>query len=106
MTKYPVRVPLNRYSGRDPRKLKQADNFNRIAARIQKYINDEVEKWADNSIGSTLSCNVAASIHEDNDLVHVIIAGIEGGANGVTIYKGDYERAMNPQPRLPERRTG
>ena len=94
MTKYPVQVSFDRYSGRDPRKLKRAQNFNRIAALVRDYINSEIEKWPEDTYGTFFGHQVATTIREDNNLVHLVIAGIDGGSNGVTVWKGDYERAM------------
>ena len=98
MRQYPVRVGYDRYSGQDRRKREKALEFNRVAEKVEQYINDLVAKWDDVSMGSIMSHQVAAAIREDNDLVHRIIFSIDAGHNGVTIYKGDYERAMTPKP--------
>jgi hypothetical protein len=100
MKQYPVHVYGASYRGADPKTRQKAQNESRVAARIQEYINEEIAKWPDDSVGSILSIQVATAIGEDNALVHRIIYSIEGGANGVTIYKGDYDRAMKRTPPL------
>lgn len=91
MTKYPVGVHFDRYGGRDPRKLKRADNFNRIAGLVQEYINGEVAKWPMDSQGTFFSDVIAEAIHEDIKLIQLVIGGIGGSLNVATIYKGDRE---------------
>jgi hypothetical protein len=102
LRQYPVYVAGSAYRGSDAKKRQKAENYSRVAVRVQEYLNRLVEKWADDSMGSILSYQVAAAIGEDSDLVHRIISGIDGGANGVTIYKGDYERALSRKPRSPD----
>lgn len=102
MKQYPVYVSGSSYRGAAPKKRQKAQHESRVAARIQEYLNNEVAKWNDDSVGSILSYQVAAAIGEDSALVHRIMFGIDGGSNGVTIYKGDYERALNPKTRASE----
>ena len=94
LKQYPIRVPGEGYSGADPRKRRKAQEYNRVARLVEQYLNTEVEKWPDDTASSVLSYQVASAIGEDNDLVHRIIFRIDGGSGGVTIWKGDYERAL------------
>ena len=102
MTPYPVRVPRDYYRGRDARRTRKADEFNRVAARVEAYINDQVAKWDDDEFGALMSGFIAIELREDPKLVHDVIYGIDCGSNGVTVCKGDYGRAWAKRDRPPE----
>ncbi|PIB89923.1 hypothetical protein [Caulobacter sp. FWC2] len=93
MTTYPIRIPRQTYSGRDPRKLDKARNYDRAVARIEAHLNAELAKLPDDTIRVFLSAEVARELHEDRDLVYEIIFSIDCGHNGVTLCKGDFGRA-------------
>ena len=95
MRQYPVSVPRDYYSGSNPSRRRKAQDYNRVADRIEKHLNGEVAKWADDMAGSIMSHDVASAIGEDRDLVQRIVFRIDGGHNGVTIWKGDYEKAVH-----------
>jgi len=101
MKSYPVYVPGESYRGRDPRKSAKRDNYNRVAAKVQRYLNDDLATLPDDTIKVYFSYSVAADIHEDPDLVQQVIFGIDAGSGGVTICKGDYERAVKKRSEPP-----
>ena len=85
MKQYPIRVAYDYYHGTDRRKREKAQSCNRVAERVEKHLNNEVAKWADDSVGSIMSGVVASALREDSELVHRIIFSIDCGSNGVTI---------------------
>jgi hypothetical protein len=95
---YPITVPRAQYRGADPRKRAKNTNLNRIADKVEKYLNADLAERPDDSVTVYMSYSVAHSISEDTEIVRNIIMGIDGGSNGVTIVKGDYERAMIANP--------
>ncbi|MBO9502584.1 hypothetical protein [Brevundimonas sp. A19_0] len=98
MRSYPIRVPRVSYRGADPRKKWKRDNANRVAGKIETYINDEMKQLPADSVHVFCSYEIASSIMEDSDMVQDLVFGIDAGSNGVTVYKGDYEKALaNPQ---------
>jgi hypothetical protein len=94
MVKYPIRVAHDYYRGRDLRRVRKATEFNRVAARVETHINSAVADWPDDTFDSLSSGMIALDLGEDDKLVHEIVFSIDCGHNGVTILKGDYERAM------------
>jgi hypothetical protein len=78
----------------DAQKRRKSDEYNRVSARVAQHLNDLVGKWDNDTVNSIISYEVTAAIGEDSKLVHEIIHRIDGGSNGVTIFKGDYERAV------------
>ena len=97
MKKHPIRVPRDYYRGRDARRLRKQEEFNRVALLVKTYINAMVDRWPEDTVAAIMSYEDASAIGADSDLVHRVILGIDGGSNGITIYKGDYDRALaNP----------
>ncbi len=101
----PIYAPRQNYRGRDARKAAKCDHFNRVAAKVERYLNQEIAKLPDDTIQSFLSYWIAREIGEDSALVHRIVSGIDGGSNGVTVWKGDYDRAIGNVSR-PAEATG
>ena len=95
MRQYPVSVPRDHYGGSNASKRRKVQDYNRVAAMIEAHLNNEVAKWEGDRAGSILNHQVAAAIGEDSELVRRIMFRIDGGHNGVTIWKGDYERAVH-----------
>lgn len=93
MKTYPISVPRKYYRGRLASRRGRVDEYNRVAARVEKHINDEVAKWPDDEFGALCSAKIAIILREEDRLVHEIIFSVDCGSNGVTILKGDYERA-------------
>lgn len=91
---YPVSMTRRYYRGNDPRKQAKAREFNRVAARIDEYLNADMASQPDHSVTSYRSYAVASAIGEDSDLVHEIVFATDGGANGITILKGNFDSAM------------
>ncbi len=95
MKQYPIRAPRDGYRGADPRKRRKSQEFNRVAALVEAHVNALISEWPDDTCRSILSYEVAHALGEDSGLVHRIISAIDGGSNGVTVWKGDYERALD-----------
>jgi hypothetical protein len=97
----PIHAPRDYYRGHDPRKRAKTDRFNQVAARVEAFLNGEIAKLPDDTIHVFLSYEIASVLREDSDLVHRIVFGIDGGSNGVTIWKGDYDRAWQKRTNPP-----
>ncbi len=94
MKAYPVTVHREHYRGSDPKKRAKNTNYNRIVEKVEAYLNDDLSSRPDDSVTVYISYSVARAIGEDGETVRNIIMGTDGGSNGITIIKGDYERAM------------
>lgn len=95
MKTYPISTDRDHYRGSNPSKQRKAAEYNRIAARVEKYLNDDLSKKPEDAVYQYLSFHVARELGEDADIVQRVIFGIDCGHNGVTIVKGDFERAMS-----------
>ncbi|MEM1150001.1 MAG: hypothetical protein AAGI03_05525 [Pseudomonadota bacterium] len=61
---------------------------------MEDYINADLANKEDDTINQYMSSLVAIDLGEDSKLIHEIIFSVDCGHNGITIVKGDYERAM------------
>jgi uncharacterized protein YfaP (DUF2135 family) len=95
MLSYPVSVPGVRYRGADPKKRAKNTNINRIASKIEAFLNADLAKRPSDSITVYISYTVAREIGEDGEIVRNLIFGMDCGSNGVTILKGDGEHGVN-----------
>jgi hypothetical protein len=93
MMSYPVKVPRMQYRGADSRRGQRAREHNRVASRIEDYLNADLSALPDGSVKVYLSYRIADQIGEDPELVQEIVFGIAAGHHGVTIAKGDPDRA-------------
>ena len=91
---YPITARRARYRGADPKKRAKAARYNQVAARVEAYLNDDLAKLPDDTIRVYMSYQVAAAIGEDSRIVRDIILATDGGSGGITVLKGDFERAM------------
>lgn len=105
MKGYPVSVRREGYRGSDARKRAKVNNINRIAARIEGYLNDDLAKQPNDTVHVYVSYMVARDISEDEETVRRIIFATDGGGNGITIVKGDFQRAMEAQRRPPAQQS-
>jgi hypothetical protein len=99
---YPVRVPRDAYGGRKPRLLRKRSEFNRVAQRVEEYLNTDPERQPDDTVISFLSYAIADVLQEDVELVRDVVYGIDAGAGGVTICKGNLDKALRRQSQDPE----
>ena len=95
MKSYPISVHRETYRGSDPRKRAKVSEYNRVASRIEDHLNRDLERQPQDSVQVYTSYVIASEIGEDSALVHDIIFATDCGSNGITIYKGDYDRAMD-----------
>jgi hypothetical protein len=94
MKSYPVSVRREEYRGSDPRKRAKVTEHNRIAQRVEDHLNDDLARQPQDTVHVYESYDVASAIGEDSAVVHDVIHATDGGANGITIVKGDFTRAM------------
>ncbi|MEX6633419.1 dimerization/docking domain-containing protein [Hyphococcus lacteus] len=93
MRTYPISVSWHPYHGNNEAKKRKAREYNRVAARVEQFLNNDLRSKPDNTIHQYLSDIVAIDLGEDRDIVRSVVSSIDGGSNGVTIVKGDYEKA-------------
>lgn len=95
MKAYPISTTRDYYRGKDPRKREKASEFNRVAARVETYINDDLKDKPTDEVYQYLSHSIARELREDSELVHRVVFSIDCGHNGATIFKGDYDKAIS-----------
>lgn len=103
MKSYPVHVNRASYRGADRKKQAKNADYNRIAAKVEAYLNKDLAERADDLIQVYMSYSVAAAIEEDDRIVHDVIYATDGGSTGITVLKGDYNRAID---KLTARQAG
>lgn len=94
MKSYPISIARQSYRGSDARKRTKVSDANRIAGRIEDYLNQDLATKPDDTIQVYISHSIAREIGEDEEAVRRIIFATDCGSNGITIVKGDFERAM------------
>jgi hypothetical protein len=98
MKSYPISTDRDYYRGSNASKQRNATEYNRVAARVEKYINDDLKDKPTDTAYTYFSQYIAHELGEDSSLVQRIVFSIDCGHNGVTIFKGDYEKALtNPR---------
>ena len=95
MKRYPISAARDYYRGVNARKREKSEEYNRIAAKVESYINKDLQDKPVDDVYEYLSHSVARAISEDYMTVQRIVFSIDCGHNGVTIYKGDYNKAMS-----------
>ena len=94
MKTYPISVSWDPYRGRDERKLRKRAEYNRVANRVETYLNAKLAAEPE-GIYQYLSHSIARDLREDYDLVQRVVFSIDCGHNGVTIVKGDYHEQIS-----------
>lgn len=90
---HPINVPRNGYRGTNAKRLEAGWRENGIATLIENWLRTQMDAVPeDHCVRVFLSDEIALAIGADRDLVAEIVYRIDGGS-GVTIYKGDYDRA-------------
>jgi hypothetical protein len=87
MKPYPVHIPRDGYYGCDHRRRRKAEAFNRVAAKVERYINDRAAEFAPGEHAAFYSGTIAIELREDSKLVHDVVFAIDCGSNGVTVFK-------------------
>jgi hypothetical protein len=98
MRTYPISVPRSSYRGSNARKLANAADYSRVAARVEDYINSKLRSAPDDTVHVFHSYEIALDLAEGSSIVHDVVHSIDCGSHGVTIVKGDLDRALgHPQ---------
>jgi hypothetical protein len=87
MPTYPIRVPRKNHHGRDSQKILKSQEFNALAERLERYVNDEFMKNG----GSTqvfIYASIASELGLAVGCVHDVLSGVDAGHNGITVTKG------------------
>ena len=94
MKRYPISVGRDVYRGNnEARKRKQRD-YNDAAKSVENYINGRFADEPDDVVYGIRTDQVSKAVGLDDELAHRLVFSIDGGHNGATFYKGDYDRAM------------
>jgi hypothetical protein len=95
MVKHPVHFRRNTYRGSDARKSRKAAEENRIAAELDRHVNEMLLKQTD-AVRSYLWHEIASQTGHSVDLIATLGYQIDGGSNGFTAIRHDlsYEHAM------------
>lgn len=99
---FPVRVPRDRYRGSEPRRSRKRDEYNRVAQRVEDYLNADLAKEPEHTVKSYVSYAIAFDLKENQEFVREVVSGIDAGSNGVTICKGDFDEAMRRKSQPPK----
>lgn len=95
MISHPVSPRSTSYRGKDKRKREKMRLEYTVFKEICAHINGIVEADPrDDAIIVFYSGVVALRINRDAELVRRLIFKLDGGHSGVTVFKGDYDKAM------------
>ena len=86
MKSYPIDIGFHPYGGRDPPKVAKQQEYNRLARRIETWLNDQLAVRPDGVYGF-LNHEIARALGEDRDAVADVVFSIDCGHNGVTLIK-------------------
>lgn len=85
MPPYPVSIPIKSYRGSNPRKREALVEEVRLARRLEKYLNDQMEASSESRI-TLMYGNIAVELEIPPDTISELLAGI-GGHTGISIWK-------------------
>ncbi|MFH1342846.1 MAG: hypothetical protein ABIL01_16835 [Pseudomonadota bacterium] len=88
MTPYPINVPRDLYSGRDPARKRKAQRFNDLADRLEKYINAEMKRAPAGSRMFSYGM-IALDLKLSEAEVENVLYGVDAGGNALTVWKRD-----------------
>lgn len=84
MALYPIQVPRDPYRGRNPARLRKAERFDKLAERLERYINERVAQSKDESqIFSYGMIAIDLGIPEKD--IENVLYGVDCGGNGLTV---------------------
>lgn len=95
MVEFPIHVSRDSYRGSNLRRREKANETNRLAARLEQYINERL-KAQEASIQVYGFHEIADATNVPLEIVQELCFSIDGGSNGFTAIKPGmtYQRAM------------
>ena len=82
MVSYPIYVKRSGYSGRDPKKLQKAIEYNRVATMLEEHINAQIKSG---KTGVFLYSTIAREVGLSIECVREILFSVDCGHNGFTV---------------------
>jgi hypothetical protein len=86
MVNYPVHVPRKNYRGSNTVIQIKTNERNRIAAELERYINQRIKEQKEET-KVYLYYEIASATGNSLELVREILFGVDGGHNGFTAKK-------------------
>ena len=83
---YPIRVPRHPYGGNDPAKRRKKDEYNRDAAKLEAYLNEQISSDPQ-PIQQYDYGSIASEVDMPMERVADILFGVDAGHNGLTVAK-------------------
>ena len=85
---YPIRVPRDRYTGRQEARRRKAAEFNRDAVTLERYLNERIEADPD-PIQRFIYGFIAPDVGMTTDRVRDILFAVDCGHNGLIVAKSE-----------------
>jgi hypothetical protein len=86
MPSYPIKVPRGSYRGRDPARLRRAERFDKLAERLERYINERAAACTE-EIQIFAYRKIALELGIPEAEVEKVLYGVDCGGNGLTVVK-------------------
>ena len=86
MPTYPIRVPRDMYRGSDARKTRKRQEFNALAERLERHVNDEFVRLGEPT-QVFIYAAIASELGLDVERVRDVLSGVDAGYNGITVNK-------------------
>ncbi|MDD2462496.1 MAG: hypothetical protein PHI97_00700 [Desulfobulbus sp.] len=86
MNDYSIRLKLKTYTGKNPRKICENDDFNKISRELERYINDMILSQNE-EVKIYKYYQIAEDTGYSLDVIREHCQSIDGGGNGFTIKK-------------------
>lgn len=93
MHSWPIHIPVRTTRSKDIRKQQTVQNLNRTAAILERFINEKFESEPSDSVLQFFHQTLARELGVDAETVRRCLESVSGGSNGITILKGDLDRA-------------
>jgi hypothetical protein len=83
---YPLSVPRDHYSGKDPRRHEKARRHNEVAKECEDYLNQKIRENPD-EVQMYVYGDIAHDLNLSTEDVYAVLFAIDCGHNGLTVHK-------------------
>ncbi len=94
MVQYPIQVALKSYKGSQPNLIRKNTEDNRIAAELEKVVNEMI-KSSNENIVEVLYDKISFKTGHSTDKIRELLYAVDSGNNGLTAYKQPPQRTKN-----------
>ena len=94
MARFPISITRKSTQSRKPREQQKTREQNRAAELVEAHINRVMADLPEDTIQQFTHALLALDLKLDVEAVTPALMSVGGGSNGITVVKGDFDRAL------------